>query len=66
MTLVCNISPATWQRIQAFAYDKRLGTPDMLKAVSVATKLPIKIPTDKQALLCIELKNIVEAEGFKE
>ena len=54
------------RRIYDFAYDKRLGTPDMLNAVLIATKLPSKIPTEKQSLLCIELKEIVESEGFKE
>lgn len=66
MTLVCNISPEIWQKVYTFARDKRIGTPDMLRAVLIATKLPAKIPNDKQAMLCMELKNIVESEGFKE
>ena len=66
MSNVCKISPITWKAMYDFAYDKRLGTPDMLNAVLIATKLPSKIPTEKQSLLCIELKEIVESEGFKE
>ncbi len=65
MSKVCGISADIWQRIYNFAHEKRLGTPDMLKAVMVAMKLPVKIPTEKQALLCLELQNIVESEGFK-
>lgn len=65
MSKVCGISADIWQRIYNFAYEKRLGTPDMLKAVMVAMKLPVKIPNEKQAILCLELQNIVESEGFK-
>lgn len=66
MSSVCAIQPEIWQAIYNFAFSKRLGTPDMLKAVLVAMKLPNKIPNEKQAQLCLELKNIVESEGFKE
>lgn len=65
MSTVCNISADIWQKIYNFAYEKRLGTPDMLKAVMVAMKLPQKIPTERQATLCLELQNLVESEGFK-
>ncbi len=65
MSKVCGISADIWQRIYNFAYEKRLGTPDMLKAVMVAMKLPVKIPNEKQAILCLELQDIVKSEGFK-
>ena len=65
ITNVCKISPAVWQAVYDFAIEKNLCTPEMLKALKVAVKIPTWIPNEKQASLCLKIKEIAESEGFK-
>ncbi|MCD8294055.1 MAG: AIPR family protein [Clostridia bacterium] len=65
MSQVIAIPAQTWEAIYRFAIDRRIGNPKMLEAVLVAASYPKKYPNGKKSLLCLELKDLVEAEGFK-
>ena len=54
-----------WCQLEEFILTKRLGSPDMRKALWPAKRIPTKIPTPFQAKRLLELLDIALAEGFK-
>ncbi len=64
-TTVINYGATFWVQLEDFILTKRLGSPDMRKALWPAKRIPTKIPSPFQAKRLLELLDIAKAEGFK-
>ena len=62
---VLKYDAAFWSQLEEFILSKRLGSPDMRKALWPAKRIPAKIPTPFQAKRLLELLDIARGEGFK-
>lgn len=54
-----------WERVNSFALEKRLVTPEALTALKYAVQIPNKLPSSYQSIKLLELLERVESEGFK-
>lgn len=62
---VCTLGPAYWQRVLDWNSTRNILIPDEEKVVSLATRIPTKIPTDHQSSCLLEIRNKIESEGFQ-
>jgi hypothetical protein len=63
-TAVLNLGGDYWKKLQVWAQQRSLLSPDDYSFVSVAGAIPRKIPTEKQCKRLIEIKSRVESEGY--
>jgi hypothetical protein len=63
-TLVLSLGSEYWKRLLQWTVSKALLTPDEQSIVKVATAMPSRLPSEKQAWRLVEIKERAEAEGF--
>ena len=61
---VVKYSSEMWQRLSVFAVENRLVTPTDVTALSIACKLPAKLPNTYQSKRLLELLAKAKEEGF--
>ena len=62
---VMNLGAAYWASLLAWARPKHLLGQDQIRLLGVATKIPMKIPTEKESVKLLELKAAMSEEGFR-
>lgn len=62
---VCQIPAAKWAKVLAFGRERGLLTPKEAGVVSVACQIPVKLPSEKQSLILLDVIQKVSDEGLK-
>lgn len=62
---VINLGAAYWSELLAWARAKNLLGQDQVKLLVVAAKMPMMLPTERQSVKLLELKNSMSQEGFR-
>ena len=62
--LVLSLGAEYWKQLLQWSVRKGLLTPDEQSIVKVATAMPSRLPSDKQAWRLVDIKDRVETEGF--
>jgi len=64
-TEVVNLGAPYWGKLMYWAEERKILTAEEKKVVSVAMRIPNKIPTDFQCIKLLEIRSKVVGEGFK-
>ncbi len=62
---VVNLGSTYWQQVLAWGNKKLLLAPDEQSFLSVACSMPRKLPTEKQSVRILQIKQRMEEEGFR-
>lgn len=63
-TEVIALGSKYWQQLMAWAQKRRMLAPEEEKALTIASRIPSKIPTDWQCRQLLSLRMKVESQGF--
>jgi hypothetical protein len=63
-TAVLNLGGDYWKKLQAWAQQRSLLSPDDYSIATIASSIPRKIPTEKQCKRLMDIKVRVEQEGY--
>ena len=62
---VMNLGSAFWSELLAWSRSRNLLSGEQFKMLSIAAKMPMAIPTERQSIRLLELKVAMEGEGFR-
>ncbi|MDZ7803621.1 AIPR family protein [Thiohalophilus sp.] len=63
-TAVYNAGGAFWQQVKEWGFNQRLLTERDMGVLTTASQIPAKLPTEKQAVLIVEICSRLRAEGL--
>jgi hypothetical protein len=63
-TAVLNFGGEYWKKLQTWAQQRSLLSPDDYSIATIGSSIPRKIPTEKQCKRLMEIKARVESEGY--
>ncbi len=64
-TKVIELGAETWRNAMEFIVNKKLATPDIMKALNMAIRIPNKLPNTYQSQKLLEVLEDIYCEGFK-
>jgi len=61
---VANLGGAYWAQLLAWARSRNLVSPDQARLLTVASRLPARLPTERESTKLVEIRRAMESEGF--
>lgn len=61
---VATLGGAYWAELLSWARSRNLVSPDQARLLTVASRLPARLPTERESVRLVEIRRAMEAEGF--